>query len=613
MPVNSAPVFVTLTQRGADLAQRLRADFPGAEVHGLSHRVKGADREFSSTVAHLRELYQARRTIVALCAAGIIIRSLAADLCDKYQEPAVIALAEDGSSAVPLLGGHNGANRLAQELARPIYGHAAITTASELNFGLALDDLPPGWKISNIEKLAPLVGKFLEDETLLVSRDTPESIDLGWLSDRGAKLQTGPSADAIHVTEGLSEKFSDNVLLHPATLAVGVGCERGIGANALIEVVDAGLKDAGLSAHSVACIASTAAKGDEPAMHVLAAHLDVPFRVFSAEALEKETPRLSDPSDYVFETVGSHGVSEAAALGAGGADATLVVTKTKGPGVTCAIAQSPKIIRPDEVGRTPGLLSIVGIGPGNSDWRAPEATQAISTATDLVGYRLYIDLLGALADGKTRHDYMLGDETERVEKSIALAASGKNVALVCSGDAGIYAMATLVFECLDAVYAELEDRFEIKVVPGISALQAAAARSGAPLGHDFCTVSLSDLLTPWETIAQRLEAAAQGDFVVALYNPVSKKRTNQLMIAKEILLGHRPPATPVVLAKNLGRENETIEHVTLGELTSEMADMLTTVLIGNSQTRTLNSAKDSLGPQGRQWIYTPRGYHVTGS
>lgn len=604
MSVDLAPVFVALTQRGADLAQQLKGDFSGAEVHGLTHRVNGADRDFSSTTAHLQDLYHERRPIVGICAAGILIRSLAPGLRDKHDEPPVVALAEDGSSSVPLLGGHNGANRLAETLAHTTGGRAAITTASELHFGLALDDLPAGWKISNLANLNSVVGRFLENDELLVSKDVNDDVDLTWLTDIGVKFCEKPNEQAILITEAPSDIFPNTVHIHPATVTIGVGCERGASFKDLLDLVESALKEVGLSANSVACIASTSVKGDEPAIVRLAEHLEVPFRVFSAATLERETPRLPNPSEYVFETVGSHGVSEAAALAAAGPKALLALEKVKGQGVTCAIARSNEIIVPDTKGRTPGVLSIVGIGPGKSEWRAPAATQAISAATDLVGYRLYLDLVDSLAKGKVRHDYLLGDETVRVAKSIALAAEGKNVALVCSGDAGIYAMATLVFECLDAGYSNLEDRFEVNVVPGISALQAAAARSGAPLGHDFCTISLSDLLTPWETIANRLKASGQGDFVIALYNPVSKKRTNQLMLAKEILLKYRPETTPVVLAKNLGRENETIQHVTLGSLESEMADMLTTILIGNSQTRRIN------GPQARQWVYTPRGYTV---
>jgi cobalt-precorrin 5A hydrolase/precorrin-3B C17-methyltransferase len=227
----------------------------------------------------------------------------------------------------------------------------------------------------------------------------------------------------------------------------------------------------------------------------------------------------------------------------------------------------------------------------------------VAEATDLVGYSLYLDLLGPLADGKARHDFDLGAEERRVRHAMDLAGQGRTVALVCSGDAGIYAMATLVFELLDR--GDLPDgarRIEIRVSPGISALQGAAARAGAPLGHDFCTISLSDLLTPWEDIVRRVEAAAAGDFVIAFYNPVSMKRRTQLAFARDVLLRHRPAQTPVILATNLGRDGERVRIVDLAALDVDEVDMLTTVVVGSTNTRVVVTG------EGRRFAYTPRGY-----
>ena len=251
-------------------------------------------------------------------------------------------------------------------------------------------------------------------------------------------------------------------------------------------------------------------------------------------------------------------------------------------------------------------LYMVGAGPGDKDLVAPKAIAAIEASSDLVAYGLYLDLLGAVCDGKKHHDLPLGEEVGRARLALDLAASGKTTALISSGDIGIYAMATLVFELLDQQLQGKENNPEwldvdIEVVPGISAMQAGAARVGAMLGHDFCTISLSDLLTPWQTIEKRLHACGQGDFVVAFYNPRSKKRDWQINTARDILLQYRPAGTPVLLGRQLTREDESITMTTLSELNAADVDMFTLVCAGNSESRHIVNGE-------RDWIYTPRGY-----
>ena len=244
---------------------------------------------------------------------------------------------------------------------------------------------------------------------------------------------------------------------------------------------------------------------------------------------------------------------------------------------------------------------MVGIGPGDSGWRTPEASAAIATASDLVGYGPYLDLLGELARGKHRHAGTLGAEEQRVRLALDLAAQGRAVALVCSGDAGVYGLASLVLELMERETRPEWNRIDLAIVPGVSALLAAAARAGAPLGHDFCAISLSDLLTPWAVIERRLRAAADGDFVVALYNPASERRRDQLVAARDILAAARPAATPVVIARNLGRAGEEVTETTLAGLDLDRVDMLTLLLVGSSTTRLAAHG-------GRSWVHTPRGY-----
>ncbi len=251
-------------------------------------------------------------------------------------------------------------------------------------------------------------------------------------------------------------------------------------------------------------------------------------------------------------------------------------------------------------------LFVVGTGPGAEDWVTPKALASIEASTDLVAYGLYLDLLGDVCNGKQHHDLPLGEEIGRARLALDLAASGKTTALISSGDIGIYAMATLVFELLDQQLQGNENHpewldVEIEVVPGISAMQAGAAKVGAMLGHDFCTISLSDLLTPWETIEKRLHSCGQGDFVVSFYNPRSKKRDWQINTARDILLQYRPATTPVLLGRQLTREDESITYTTLAELHSDDVDMFTLVSVGNSESRHIVNGE-------REWIYTPRGY-----
>ena len=251
-------------------------------------------------------------------------------------------------------------------------------------------------------------------------------------------------------------------------------------------------------------------------------------------------------------------------------------------------------------------LYVIGTGPGDLNWLTPAAKEAINQSTDLVAYGLYLKLLGELTEGKVCHEQDLGEEIQRAENALKLAASGKTTSLISSGDIGIFAMATLVFELLDTQSKPEWHDVDIQVLPGISAMQAAASRVGAPLGHDFCAISLSDLLTPWETIEKRITCAAEGDFVISFYNPVSRKRDWQLQKAKEILLASRPKTTPVILGRNLTRETEAITITTLEDLDPTQVDMLTLVMIGNSESKVIKTSPTN--GITKQWVYTPRGY-----
>ena len=592
------PHIILLNDTAYDLAEKL-ASITDGTIEGAAKRATQTPITFRDVGERLRQLYGQKRPIIAIMAAGAVIRILANVIRDKYDEPPVIVVSQDGGQIIPLLGGHHGANDLARKIAEALGANAAISTAGDLNFGLALDQPPLGYVVANLQNAKNVMAELVAGASARMKGSA------SWLED--SKI---PFDERSDVTLTISEKTEDvqsagalELVYHPQTCILGMGCERGVSAEEAIGLARNTIENAGIAPQCIAAVASIDAKADEPAIHAVAEYLGVQSRFFDARTLEVQAANLKNPSEIVFAEVGCHGVAEGAALVACGEGGKLLVEKTKSARATCAIGQADMPIDASNVGRARGKLFVVGIGPGSHEWRSPEVNAMVAACSDLVGYSLYLDLISAISVNKIRHDFDLGREEDRVRHAMELAGNGKNVALVCSGDAGIYAMATLVFELLaeGGLSAEAK-RIAIEVSPGISALQAAAARAGAPLGHDFCTISLSDLLTPWADIQKRVVAAAQGDFVVAFYNPVSKRRRTQLAYARDKLLEYRPNTTPVILATNLGRQGEKIRVVELGDLDIDEVDMLTVVLVGSSNTRTITT-----GDQ-RQWVYTPRGY-----
>jgi cobalt-precorrin 5A hydrolase/precorrin-3B C17-methyltransferase len=586
------PVILCLNASGEATAARIAA-LIGAKVHGREGRVGKADAYFPNALDHARDLFAAGVPIIGVCASGILIRAVAPLLADKRAEPPVLSVSDDGEVVIPLLGGHRGANRLAREIADGLGSKAAITTAGDLAIGAALDVPPLGYRLANPEDAKEAMAALLSGAGVGIEGDNIFDIP-----DQNGAVK-------LCVTDKPVAGSGSKLVYHPQQYVLGVGCARGADAGELWALVEGELARAGIAAGAIAAVATLDLKADEPAMNSLAARLGVPLRVFTAVELEAEAARLANPSDVVFAGVGCHGVSEGAALACAGADATLALEKAKTANCTCALAKADAPIT-ELRGRARGRLTVLGIGPGQAAWRTPEVSQFVAQADELVGYGLYIDLLGPLAHGKTRSDFPLGGEEDRCRYALERAGEGHNVALICSGDAGIYAMGALVFELLDRGpeaqgVPDAARRVEVICSPGVSALQGAAARAGAPLGHDFCAISLSDLLTPRTDILRRLKAAAEGDFVIAFYNPVSKTRRTLLAEARDILLEHRPADTPVMLASSLGRPEEHVRYRRLADLQVDEVDMLTVVLIGSS-----NSKLAALGEGPR--MYTPRGY-----
>jgi cobalt-precorrin 5A hydrolase/precorrin-3B C17-methyltransferase len=362
------------------LALRLRAALEDdAQVH-CPEGVHGGDVHYAGATQHLRTLFGRGQTIVGVCASGILIRAVAPLLNDKQTEPPVIAVAEDGSSVVPLLGGHHGGNALARRLAASCSGHAAITTAGDLLLGVSLDEPPDGYILSSPPTAKRFMSALIAGEPVRIEGDAP------WLSG----LPQVPNAKlTIRITEREDSGDPDTLLIHPQVLTVGLGCERGTDPTELEELVDSVLRERKLSHHSVACFATVDLKEDEPAVLNLKKR---PVRFFSAEELHAEAWRVRNPSHVVESEIGVPSVAEAAALAAAGADGCLIVEKTKSRRATCAIAQSPRAIV-DFAGRGRGQLTIVGIGPGAASERTVKSVSVLKAATDWVGYGYYLDLV----------------------------------------------------------------------------------------------------------------------------------------------------------------------------------------------------------------------------
>jgi precorrin-3B C17-methyltransferase len=247
-----------------------------------------------------------------------------------------------------------------------------------------------------------------------------------------------------------------------------------------------------------------------------------------------------------------------------------------------------------------GRVTVVGLGPGSADWCLPAVTDRLLAATDLVGYAAYLDLVPVATTGR-RHPSDNRVEADRARHALALAAQGADVVVVSSGDPGVFAMASAVMEALDDAPGEHPD-VDVEVLPGITAAQALASRVGAPLGHDFCVISLSDVLKPWDVIEQRVSAAAGADFVIAFYNPISRHRPWQLGRALELVGRYRAAQTPVAVGRQIGRAAESVRVVSLATLDPATVDMSTVLLVGSSTTRLVS------GRPLASSLYTPRRY-----
>lgn len=526
--------------------------------------------------------------LVCVMAAPAALRLVAPHLEGKRTDPAVVALDTGGRFAVPLAGAHAGANELAEELGRRLGATPVVTTAADAEEGWSgLDRVPATTAAGDLAKVG---AALLEGAPVHLAQDRPWPLP-DWLVRRATASPGGAVTATLRVTDEATSPGPGEAVLHPHCLVLGVGATSDA-SGGLADAVAEVLAEAGLSRDALEGVATLDRRCDRPDLAELGLCVDG----FSAAELARiEVP---NPSDAVAGWVGTPSVAEAAALASAGADAELVVPKRAAGRWTIALARR----------RAPrGHLAVVGLGPGDPRLRAPAADRALRGADAVVGYHAYLDAAAdVLRPDQERFGSPIGHETARAALAVDLAASGRRVALVSSGDPEVYGMASLVVEELEARATTdpfLRSRLRLEVVPGITAGLAAGAALGAPFGHDFAALSLSDLLTPWAVIERRLRAVALADFVVALYNPRSAGRPDQLRRALRLLAESRPATTPVALADGLGSPSQRIRLTTLGGLLGDDARVLegvgmrTTVVVGASTTRVV-------GP----WLVTPRGY-----
>ena len=524
--------------------------------------------------------------LVCFLATGAVVRLVAPLLGDKASDPGVVCVDEGGRFAVSLVGGHGGgANELARQVGELLGAEPVVTTATDAVGIPGLDTL--GLPVEG--DVAGVTRALLDGEPVALDAQVPWPLP--------PLPFAGQGTHTVRLTDRADRPAGGEVLLRPPSLVVGVGASRGAPADEVLELVEGALRDAGLSPRSVAALATVDAKRDEPGIVAAAARLGVPVLTYPAEELAKvEVP---NPSDAPLGAVGTPSVAEAAALARGG---ELLVPKRKSARAdghaamaTCAVVRRP--VR--------GRLAVVGLGPGARDLLTPRATAELRRASVLVGLDQYVDQIRDLLRPGTRVlESGLGAEEERARTAVAEARRGQAVALIGSGDAGVYAMAS-------PALAEASDDIDVIGVPGVTAALAAGAILGAPLGHDHVSISLSDLHTPWEVIERRVRAAAEADIVVTFYNPRSRGRDWQLPKALAILAGHREPATPVGVVRNASRADESSRLTTLGGLDPATVDMMTVVTVGNTATREI--AGRMVTPRGYRWQAPPTGGSATGA
>lgn len=556
--------LIAVTSAGRAAAGRLAASW------------RGETRLYDAPAARsLPQAWTECDGLVCFLASGAVIRLIAPLLGDKRTDPAVVCVDEAARFAVALAGGHaGGANALAARTAAVLGAEPVITTASDAAALPGLDAL--GWPAEGA--IAAVTRALLDGDPVALHSD--ETWPLPPLPVTPVPGDTAADAAGyrILVTDRVVPPDERTVVLRPPSLVAGVGASRNVSCAEVLGLLDDALADAGLSPASVTALATVDAKAAEPGLLAAARQRGWPLLTYPVPRLT--AIQVPNPGQAALAAVGTPSVAEAAALAS--AD-VLVVEKRKSAMATVAIGR----VRPR------GRLAVVGLGPGARDLLPPRALTELRRASVVVGLGRYVDQIRDLLRPGTRVLASgLGAEEERAKTAVEQARQGHAVALVGSGDAGVYAMASPALRQADG-------DIDVTVVPGITASLAAAALLGAPLGHDHAVISLSDLHTPWEVIERRVRAAAEADYVAVFYNPRSQGRHWQLGAALAVLAAHRPPSTPAAIVRNASRPGQRVILTTLAEFDPEAVDMLSIVIVGATATRAV--AGRMVTPRGYSW------------
>ena len=547
--------LVAVTAAGHAAAARLERAWPDAR------RYDGPAREA------LPRAFGECGAVVCFLAVGATVRLLAPLVGAKDTDPGVVCVDETLRFAVPVLGAHaGGGNELARRVADALGAEPVITTASDAAGVAGLDGLGAdlGFRIEPGSDLAGVGAAILSGERVTFTADAQ------WPLPALPRCvvptsRPEPGVPAIVVTDRDIPMTERAAIYRPLSLIVGVGSSRGAPAAEITSLIDGTLAELGVSARSVRHMATADVKADEQGLRQAAAGRGWPVVTYPAARLAAVP--VPNPSEVVRRAVGTPSVAEAAALA--GPGTTLIAAKRASAHATVAVARcAPR-----------GRLAVIGIGPGARDLTTPRAVAELRRAAVVAGLDSYLEQVAdLLRPGTTVLASGLGAEQERAAEAVAQARAGHAVALIGSGDAGVYAMGSPALDLAD-------DGIDVIVVPGVTAALAAASVLGAPLGHDHVMISLSDLHTAWPVIERRITAAAQGDLVTCFYNPASARRSWQLGRALELLAAHRPPGTPVGCVRDATRPEQSAWIATLAGFDPGPVDMHTLVVVGSSRTR----------------------------